>query len=76
MRATPTIPSSAAVARLMKHADEVRRLDVRANADTGDDAARARRMGACGIGLARTEHMFLGDRKQLVVRLVLAKSDG
>ncbi|MCZ3385387.1 MAG: pyruvate, phosphate dikinase, partial [Actinomycetia bacterium] len=68
-------PVVAAVARLMKHADEVRRLGVRANADTGEDAARARRMGASGVGLARTEHMFLGDRKQLVVRLVLAKSD-
>jgi pyruvate,orthophosphate dikinase len=68
-------PIVAAVARLMKHADDVRRLGVRANADTGEDAARARRMGAVGIGLARTEHMFLGDRKQLVSRLVLAKSD-
>ncbi len=68
-------PVVAAVARLMKHADDVRRLGVRANADTGEDAARARRMGASGVGLARTEHMFLGDRKQLVVRLVLAKSD-
>ena len=68
-------PVVVAVARLMKHADDVRRLGVRANADTGEDAARARRMGASGVGLARTEHMFLGDRKQLVVRLVLAKSD-
>ncbi|MCZ3389677.1 MAG: pyruvate, phosphate dikinase [Actinomycetia bacterium] len=68
-------PVVAAVARLMKHADDVRRLGVRANADTGEDAARARRMGASGVGLARTEHMFLGDRKQLVVRLVLAKTD-
>ena len=56
-------PVVAAVARLMKHADDVRRLGVRANADTGEDAARARRMGAAGIGLARTEHMFLGDRQ-------------
>ena len=68
-------PIVAAVATLMEHADEVRRLGVRANADTGEDAARARRMGAEGVGLARTEHMFLGDRKQLVVRLVLAKTD-
>jgi pyruvate, orthophosphate dikinase len=45
------------------HADDVRRLKVRANADTPEDAARARRMGAQGIGLCRTEHMFLGDRK-------------
>ena len=68
-------PVVVAVARIIAHADTRRRLGVRANADTGEDAARARRMGASGIGLARTEHMFLGDRKQLVVRLVLAKSD-
>ena len=68
-------PVVSAVARIMKHADDVRRLGVRANADTGEDAARARRMGAMGIGLARTEHMFLGDRKQLVARLVLAKTE-
>ena len=50
-----------------------RRLGVRANADTPEDAARARRFGAQGIGLCRTEHMFLGDRKQFVDRLVLAR---
>ena len=55
-----------AVDRIMQHADEVRRLRVRANADTPTDAARARRMGAEGIGLLRTEHMFLGERKQYV----------
>ncbi|HVQ88423.1 MAG TPA: pyruvate, phosphate dikinase [Actinomycetes bacterium] len=64
-----------AVTRLLEHADRQRRLRVRANADTSEDAARARRFGAEGIGLARTEHMFLGDRKQYVVRLVLATSD-
>ena len=47
------------------HADEAAGCGVRANADTPEDAARARRMGAEGIGLCRTEHMFLGDRKQL-----------
>jgi pyruvate,orthophosphate dikinase len=61
-----------AVHRLLKHADARRRLDVRANADTPEDAARARRFGASGIGLCRTEHMFLGDRRQYVERLVLA----
>lgn len=61
-----------AVDRIMRHADETRRLRVRANADTGEDAARARRMGAEGIGLCRTEHMFLGDRKRYVERLILA----
>jgi len=63
-----------AVARLMKHADGRRRLAVRANADTPEDAARARRFGALGIGLCRTEHMFLGDRKTLVEDLIIAES--
>ncbi|RHW29090.1 pyruvate, phosphate dikinase [Nocardioides immobilis] len=61
-----------AVARLLTHADGVRRLRVRANADTGADADRARRMGAEGIGLCRTEHMFLGDRRPLIERVILA----
>jgi pyruvate,orthophosphate dikinase len=46
---------------------------VQANADTPDDAARARRFGAAGIGLCRTEHMFLGERRELIERLVLAE---
>jgi pyruvate,orthophosphate dikinase len=61
-----------AVHQLLEHADARRRLGVRANADTPEDAARARRFGAQGIGLSRTEHMFLGDRRQYVERLVLA----
>jgi pyruvate, orthophosphate dikinase len=61
-----------AVHRLLTHADEARRLHVRTNADTGPDAARARRFGAEGIGLCRTEHMFLGDRRPLIERLILA----
>jgi pyruvate, orthophosphate dikinase len=61
-----------AVDRLLTHADGVRRLRVRANADTGADADRARRMGAEGIGLCRTEHMFLGERRPLIERVVLA----
>ena len=64
-----------AVDRIMRHADRSRRMLVRANADTAPDAARARRMGAEGIGLLRTEHMFLGDRKKYVERLILAKDD-
>jgi len=64
----------AAVARLMEHADGRRRLAVRANADTPEDAARARRFGAQGIGLCRTEHMFLGERKALVEDLIVAES--
>ncbi|WP_199511303.1 pyruvate, phosphate dikinase [Nucisporomicrobium flavum] len=64
-----------AVHLIMDHADASRRLAVRTNADTGADAARARRFGAEGIGLCRTEHMFLGDRKELVERLILAVSE-
>ena len=64
-----------AVHRIMTHADERRRLGVRANSDTGDDSARAVRFGAEGIGLCRTEHMFLGERRQLVERLILAEDD-
>ena len=62
-----------AVDVILGHADATRRLRVRANADTADDADRARRLGAQGIGLCRTEHMFLGDRRVLVERLVLAQ---
>ena len=64
-----------AVHRLMRHADDKRRLGVRANADTPEDSQRARRYGGQGIGLCRTEHMFLGDRKQLVEKLILAEHD-
>ena len=60
------------VDRMMHYVDAARRMYVRANADTPEDAARARRMGAQGIGLCRTEHMFLGDRRQSVERLILA----
>ena len=62
-----------AVDRLLSHADTRRELGVRANADTPGDAERARRFGAEGIGLCRTEHMFLGERRELVERLVLAE---
>ncbi len=65
----------AAVHQLMTHADEARRLGVRANADNGPDCARARRFGARGVGLVRTEHMFLGERRQLVEDLILAGTD-
>jgi pyruvate,orthophosphate dikinase len=65
----------ASVDRLMRHADSRRRLAVRANADNGEDAARARRFGAQGIGLCRTEHMFLGERRQYVEDLILADTE-
>ncbi|WP_163507552.1 pyruvate, phosphate dikinase [Fodinicola acaciae] len=61
-----------AVDKIITHADGVRRLGIRTNADNGEDAARARRFGATGIGLCRTEHMFLGERRQHVERLILA----
>ncbi len=60
------------VHRLITHADATRRLGVLTNADNAEDAERARRFGAEGIGLCRTEHMFLGERRQLVEDLVLA----
>src|SRR5436190_7603333 len=57
--------------RLMSHADARRRLRVRANADTPDQAANARARGAEGIGLCRTEHMFLGEERVLAVRQMI-----
>ncbi|MEU4172502.1 pyruvate, phosphate dikinase [Streptomyces sp. NPDC026665] len=65
-----------AVAGAMERADGLRRLEVRANADTPEDAARARRFGAQGIGLCRTEHMFLGERRKLVEAMILARDEG
>ena len=61
-----------AVDRILTHADARRRLAIRANADTAEDAVRARNLGAQGIGLCRTEHMFLGERRVLIERVVLA----
>jgi pyruvate, orthophosphate dikinase len=56
-------------------ADEIRRLGVRANADTPEDAARAREFGAEGIGLCRTEHMFFGDERLPVMREMIMASN-
>jgi pyruvate,orthophosphate dikinase len=57
-------------------ADDFRRLRVRANADTPEDAAKAREFGAEGIGLCRTEHMFMAeDRLQIVRDMVLAREE-
>ncbi len=64
-----------AVDRIMSTADAARRMQVWANADTPDDAVRARRFGAQGIGLCRTEHMFLGERRKHVERLILADDE-
>lgn len=61
---------------IMAWADEVRRLGVEANADTPEDARRARELGAQGIGLCRTEHMFMGpERIPVVRRMILAETD-
>ncbi|MBR4748183.1 MAG: pyruvate, phosphate dikinase [Abditibacteriota bacterium] len=59
----------------MKWADEYRKLGIRANADNPEHAAEAVRLGAEGIGLCRTEHMFLGDRAALVQKMILADDD-
>lgn len=57
-------------------ADEIRELGVEANADNGPDAAKARELGAEGIGLCRTEHMFFGeDRLPAMHEMILAGSD-
>ncbi len=72
---TPTM--SGPVETIMKWADQIRKgkLAVRANADNGPDARQARQFGAEGIGLCRTEHMFLGDdRLPIVRRMILADS--
>lgn len=64
-----------AVDRILTYADEIRILHVRTNADTPEDAIRARILGAEGVGLCRTEHMFLGPRRMYVERLVLAENE-
>jgi pyruvate,orthophosphate dikinase len=62
--------------RFMKICDEVRKLGVRTNADTPEDAKRARAFGAEGIGLCRTEHMFFeGERIWPVRQMILAADD-
>ncbi len=61
--------------RVVKWADEVRTMGVRANADNHDDAAKARELGAEGIGLCRTEHMFMAaDRLPAVRKMILAEN--
>jgi pyruvate,orthophosphate dikinase len=68
-------PVVKAVHRILSHADSRRKLKVRTNADTPEDAIRARILGAQGVGLCRTEHMFLGERRAYVERLVLAENE-
>ena len=71
--ADPELPDD--LNRLMDWGDEARRLGVRANADTPEDAARAREFGAEGIGLCRTEHMFFGEDRILAVRQMILAED-
>jgi pyruvate,orthophosphate dikinase len=72
--AVPLVPpqSTPELDTLLTWADEIRSLGVRANADLPEDARKARALGAEGIGLARTEHMFLGERLEVVQRVILA----
>ncbi len=70
---TPTISKD--FATLLSWADAVRKIGVRGNADMPEDAKRAREFGAEGIGLARTEHMFLGERLPIIRRAILARTD-
>jgi len=60
--------------KILAWADGFRRLGVRTNADTPEDAEKAREFGAEGIGLCRTEHMFLGDRLPIVQKMILAEN--
>ncbi len=71
--ADPELPDD--LTRLMTWGDEARRLGVRANADTPEDAAKAREFGAEGIGLCRTEHMFFGEDRILAVRQMILAED-
>ncbi len=60
---------------ILEWADEFRKLGVRANADNPEDAELSRNFGAEGIGLCRTEHMFLGDRKQIIQSFILNEDE-
>ncbi|NLL90895.1 MAG: pyruvate, phosphate dikinase [Ruminococcaceae bacterium] len=78
LEAIPTIEAEIAgdFGRFMDWADEFRVLGVRANADTPHDAAQARRFGAEGIGLCRTEHMFFeSDRIRLMREMIVSKTE-
>ena len=61
--------------RVLEWADEIRRLGVRANADTPEDATKARELGAEGIGLCRTEHMFMAEDRQPKMRAMIMAED-
>ncbi len=62
--------------QILEWADEIRTLGVKANADTPKDATKARELGAHGIGLCRTEHMFMqADRLPIVQEMIMAESE-
>lgn len=66
---------SAEFKRILEWADEIRTLGVRANADNPEDAAKSREFGAAGIGLTRTEHMFMAqDRLPIVQEMIIAST--
>jgi pyruvate,orthophosphate dikinase len=67
--------ASAELRTVLAWADRFRQLGVRANADTPEDALRARRFGAEGIGLCRTEHMFFGDERLPVMQEMILADD-
>jgi pyruvate,orthophosphate dikinase len=71
----PSISSSKDTVRLMQWVDMKRTIKVEANADTPADAAEARKNGAEGIGLTRTEHMFFNDERIRVVRRMILSKD-
>jgi pyruvate, orthophosphate dikinase len=68
-------PDNTYLTRILEWADRVRTLGVHANADTPDDARRAREFGAQGIGLCRTEHMFGGEKRAPIVRRMILADD-
>ncbi|MEZ5081509.1 MAG: pyruvate, phosphate dikinase [Thermoleophilia bacterium] len=71
----PPDPNNPYLERILEWADEHRRLKIRTNADTPEDARRARSFGAEGIGLCRTEHMFGGDDRLPIVRDMIMAAD-
>jgi pyruvate,orthophosphate dikinase len=72
---SPTFDDQPELKQILEWADEIRRLQVWANADDPEQARRARSYGAQGIGLCRTEHMFLGDRTEKFQSAILAETE-
>ena len=71
----PPDPNNTYLVTILEWADRARTMSVRANADTPEDAARAREFGAEGIGLCRTEHMFQGDDRLPIVQSMIMAED-